>query len=299
MITTVKAFFRLVRWFHELLAILPFLGLYLVILYAAQQQGLTSVPPVFDFAMLCFCVQLLLAAGCVLNDIVDRDIDKINKPRTHIVGNTISLKAAWWIFGTLSVLAFICSVYISVFLFREWAYISVAVYTLSILYDVYFKRSPLMGNVLMALLSSFVPLVLFFFAKTSIAALNNQKINTLICLYAAFPFPIIIARELSLDISDMEGDKACGCRTLPIVIGAKRSKLVITFILLLTIGAGTVAAWHLPYLRFWFLLVNSLLAVYLLLLQKTETRIQYIRIGRFLWFAMIFGLIGFTVATVL
>lgn len=299
MLEKIKAFLKLVRWFHEVVVILPFLGLYLIIDYFSQKSNLGCTLSGFNFALICFCVQTLIAAGCVLNDIVDRKIDKINKPKSHVVDNTISLKNAKIIFSSLTLIILVLSVYISIYMFSEWAYISVSVYILSLLYDFYFKRSPLLGNILMALLTSFIPLVLFFFAKDCIGALQNEKINVLIYLYAALPFLIIIPRELSLDISDIEGDKACGCKTLPIMIGVKKSKLVVVAFLLLIIILSIPVGIKYQYLTISLSVIDFLLLVYIYKFRTTEIRIDYIKIGRFLWFIMIFGLVAFTVSTIL
>ncbi len=293
----VKSFFKLIRWFHELLAVLPFVALYLIIDYYARKSGLYCELSGFNFVLLCICVQLLIAAGCILNDIMDRDIDKINKPNTHIIGRTISLAQAKKLFIVFTILIIILSAYISCYVFKEWAFISTSVYVLSILYDVYFKKSPLMGNILMAGLAAFIPLVLFFFAKDCIDVLHNEKINLLIYLYAAFPFLIIIPRELSLDISDMEGDKAVGCRTLPIVIGVKKAKLTVLAFILLTIVLSFILMYVYSYLLYTCLLVDLFLVYYLFQLKKSEQRIEYIRAGRFLWFTMIIGLIGFSISS--
>jgi 4-hydroxybenzoate polyprenyltransferase len=298
MIVHLKIFFKLVRWFHELLAILPFVGLYFIINYYATKNGLSSTLAGADFFLLCICVQLLIAAGCVLNDIMDRDIDRVNKPATHLIGRVISLKNAWLIFAVMTILIILLSTYISIYVFSEWAWISAGVYVLSILYDVYFKKSPLMGNILIACLASFIPLVLFFFAKDCIADLHNERIIVLIWLYAVFPFLIIIPRELSLDISDMEGDRAGGCRTLPIVIGVRKARIIVSLFILLIIVLSVVIISIYSYLFLPFLFADLLLIYYLVLLKKAQTRISYIRAGRFLWFVMIAGLIGFTAATV-
>jgi 4-hydroxybenzoate polyprenyltransferase len=299
MIGKIKAFLTLVRWFHEVVVILPFLGLYFTIEYFSRRSNLGCTLSSYNFVILCFCVQTQIAAGCVLNDIVDRKIDKINKPKTHIVDNVISLKNAKIIFTLLTLIIIILSVYISIFMFSEWAYISLSVYFLSLLYDFYFKRTPLFGNILMAFLTAFIPLVIFFFAKNCIETLNNEKINVLIYLYSALPFLIIIPRELSLDISDMEGDKAGGCETLPIIIGVQKSKLIVVFFLVLIIILSIPIAFKYHYLLLSLTLIDALLIIYIYKLRSASTRIEYIKIGRFLWFVMIFGLVAFTISTII
>lgn len=292
------AFFKLVRWFHEVVVVLPFISLYLIINHVSNQNNITCNFSAWHVLTICFCVQLLIATGCVLNDIVDRDIDKINKPKTHIVDNLISLKAAKRIFIILSLLTLMLSIFISVFIFVEWIYISITVYVLSLAYDLYFKRSPLLGNILMALLTSFIPLVLLAYGNQCLINLHDQKIYLLIYLFAAFPFLIIIPRELSLDISDLEGDKACGCKTLPVLIGAKKSKMVVAIFLLFIIISSIPLAILYQHLVWPLILIDILLVVYLYKLNKVEKRIDYIKIGRFLWFIMILGLVLFSVVTI-
>ena len=298
MLSNLKEFFKLVRWFHELLAILPFVALYLIINYFIQQSKLSCSLSSINFIIVCFGVQLLLAAGCILNDIMDRDIDAINKPNTHIIGRTISVKSAKILFIIMTALVIISSIYISVYIFKEWAFISISVYALSILYDVYFKRTPLIGNILMATLAALISLVILFFAKECIIMLNNERIEVLIYLYALFPFLIIIPRELSLDISDMEGDKADGCKTLPIVIGVKKSKQVVIAFLLVVVILSVFLMYSYNYFVITCIMVDIMLVYYIYKLQRTEKRIDYIKIGRFLWFIMIIGLIGSSIATI-
>lgn len=296
-IESICAFFVLVRWFHELVAILPFLALYLIIEYYIQQRGdIESLQP-YSFIIVCIAVQLLIAAGCIFNDIMDLGIDKINKRDRHIIGRKISLKNAWRLFAATSVLILAFSVYISIYLFSEWAFIAAGVYLLSLLYSIVLKKSPLMGNIAIAFLAAFIPLVILFFAKDPIALLDDEKINTLIYLYALFPFFITTARELSLDISDMEGDKAGGCKTLPVVIGAQKAKWVV-MAMIGTVIAGSffLMAAHL-HLYAAICVVDAGLLYYLRLFRKAHTRLDIIRAGRWLWFVMIAGLAGFALAT--
>lgn len=290
-------YLKLVRWFHEVVAILPFTALYFVITQYIEQAGIACSFSGWNVTLICFCFQLLIAAGCVLNDIVDRHIDKVNKPNTRIIDRIISLREAQFLFWILTVLYFLLSIYISANVLWEWSIIAIVSFFLSLSYDLYFKQSPLLGNILMGILTAFMPLMFFIIAEDCLQLLQDDKVTLLIIIYAFYPFFIIIARELSLDISDMEGDKAGGCKTLPILIGVRKSKFVVTFFLVVILAISIPLILKFTYLTTSFLIVDGLLIYYLYQLWKVEERIEYIRIGRFLWFIMILGLILFTVAT--
>ncbi len=289
---------KLMRWFHELAAIIPFVGLYFMIHFFGNQKGINVVLPITDFVLLCIGVQLLLAIGCVINDIMDRDIDKINKPKTHLIDNYISFKNAKLLVGILTFLLLIISVYLSIYVFWEWAIIATAIYIISISYDVYFKRSPLMGNILMGLLTAAIPLTLFFYAKEIIFEINNPKLYHLIGIYCIWPFLLIVPRELSLDISDWEGDKANGCKTLPIVIGVKNARKVVYLLLIICIIYLFFIANYLPYLKECAIFSTVCISIYFWYFQKVKTRLEYIKIGRFLWFIMLQALLMFTIFSV-
>lgn len=293
----VIAFLRLIRWFHVVLAIMPFTGIYFVISYFQIKYKIDCLISLFDFAVICFGVQLLIAIGCVLNDIMDVEIDLHNNKRQRVIGVQFSMRTAKIIFIGLTLLLILLSVYIFFFVFQEWLFICISVYTVSILYDVYFKRMPLIGNIIMALLTAFIPVVIAFFAWDCIELLDNANLEMLIYLYTVFPIFIIVPRELSLDISDIVGDAENGCKTLPIVIGVQNSKWVtVCFLMFIVIASIPISIYYF-HLFIWLLLIDILLIVYCFLLFRSKTRIQLIRIGRFLWFIMIFGLIGFTIAT--
>lgn len=285
------------RWFHELVAIIPFVSLYLVISYFAQQNNILNVSPFSDFILLCLAVQLLIAAGCVLNDIMDQRIDQVNKPKTHLIGRVISVKQAWITFWLLTTALAAISAYIAYTFFTDWWWIVILVFVLSVSYDVYFKRSPLMGNILIALITAFIPLVLLFYCSETIAELNDCKIELLIYLFSVYSFLIIVPRELSLDISDLEGDALDNCKTLPVLIGEKRSKHVVIGMLVLNILLAIAASFLWSHLVVIMILIIAGHLYYIRRIVTAKTRLDYIKAGRFIWLVMIVGLIGFTIAT--
>lgn len=292
------AFLKLIRWFHEVVALIPFIALFLTLNYFVSIENVDCNISAIDFIVLCICVQLLIATGCILNDIMDRNIDKINKPQTHIVNNHFTLKQVIFFFVIFSLLSLILSIYICFYFFREWSWISGSVYISSILYNVYLKRTPLFGNILIALMAGFIPIVIFYFARDCFEMLDNQKMEIMVYAYAAISFLIIIPRELSLDISDIEGDKRDGCKTLPILIGERKSKIVVQFFILIIHLSGIVAIINFPHLLYPVVAIILCLIYYQIWLTKCQQRIDYIRAGRFLWAIMIFGLIGFSIVTI-
>ena len=82
-------------------------------------------------------------------------------------------------------------------------------------------------------------------------------INKLVIGFACFAFLISFAREIIKDLQDVEGDRASGCRTLPVVIGINKSRILAVLVILITmfclayfqfilIGNNiSVAAWYL------------------------------------------------------
>lgn len=286
-------FLKLIRWFHALLGILPFVALYGAVYNAAHNTNCNlSIP---NFITLCLAVELLMMTGFILNDIIDRHIDKINKPATRIIGRTISVKSGWLYFSVISIILLLLSIYISWSIFPMWALICPIVYLTSLAYNIYLKRSPLYGNIMMAVITAGIPLVIVLYLESCIAILQNEMIYILIATYILLPFMIIIPRELSLDISDMEGDIKDGCRTLPIVIGIKKSKRIVLILLFITLVLTAFAIYYFPFLFLAFLPVNIIIIIYMLKLNSVNQRSEYIKMGRWLWGGMILSLIITTV----
>lgn len=180
------------------------------------------------FMILCACVLLTAAAGYIINDYHDVNIDLTNKPEKVIIGRQVPRRWAMLLHFIFNGTAILLG------LFLKWSIgLSVAVCMIMLwLYSVLLKKQFLSGNILVAALSAYVILILPLY--------DNLISGYLVWSYALFAFGISLLREIVKDAEDMRGDSRFNCRTLPIVLGVRRTRsilitLVLTYVLLISV----------------------------------------------------------------
>ena len=63
--------------------------------------------------------------------------------------------------------------------------------------------------------------------------------NSLVVIYALFAFFMTLVREVIKDMEDLKGDNSFGCKTLPIVWGIRKTKILI-YIILIVFGGVVI-----------------------------------------------------------
>lgn len=166
------------------------------------------------------------AAGNVINDYFDYNIDLVNKPERPIPSGRISLKNGRNYAYLLFLLGTICGFLIS-YMTNNWIpFIIVLIADIILyLYAYKLKTTPLIGNLAVGFMTGFG----FVFGGYTI---NNPSIVMTSIFLGFFAFVMTTAREIIKDIEDVEGDKKDGARTLPILIG-KRTPAIIAVILII------------------------------------------------------------------
>jgi geranylgeranylglycerol-phosphate geranylgeranyltransferase len=188
--------------------------------------------------LLFFIVALITAAGNVINDFFDAEIDAINRPDRPIPSGAVSKGAARGFALTL----FLAGILVS--FFTNSLCIGIAIFNsiLLIAYAAKLKSTPLIGNIVVAYLSASI----FLFG----GALNGIDGFIHIIPVAAITFFAMLSRELLKDAEDVEGDRAGGADTVPIRIGIKKTSEFAC----ITAGLAVVASF-IPYVWWgvWYL----------------------------------------------
>ena len=173
------------------------------------------------------------AAGNAANDVFDLEADRINRPLRPLVTGALSrqsaiivsgiaggvgLFAAWWVSGTLFVLA-------------------AAALAVMLAYSPWLKSRGARGNLAVAVVAS-LPLVY------GAVAAGDGRAGLVPAALAAL---LHLAREIVKDVEDVAGDLALGRRTLAIAWGTAGARLAAAGVLLLFLPAALVpwaAGWY-------------------------------------------------------
>ena len=214
---SVRGLFRISRPINLLLvAFAQLMTAYFLVKTTAE-----GIPVLQDYRLylLVFGTVLITAAGYMINDYYDVKIDYVNRPHEVIVGKGIKRRVVIFLHSVLNFtaigLGFLASPKIAVINFF-------AAFLLWI-YSNQLKREPFIGNLTVAFLTGLsIYLVAFYYQKSELIVLT----------YAIFAFSLNLIREIIKDIEDRPGDRKHGCRTLPIVIGFRKTKQVIFLIAL-------------------------------------------------------------------
>lgn len=159
---------------------------------------------------------LIAGAGNAINDVVDLEIDRVNRPGRPLPSGRLGRRAAvaealalalaglglaWWLGPARGMVA------------------SAAALAL-LLYSTHLKRRALWGN----LAVSAVAAAAFPYGALAVGRWGRSWIP------AGFAFLFHLGREIVKDLEDMEGDQAQGARTLPLRWGARPAAWLATLV---------------------------------------------------------------------
>jgi len=302
------AFLKLIRLPNLFFIFLTqFLFYYCILLPLLKPAGITATIDEKSFFLLTAASILIAAAGYIINDYFDINIDQVNKPEKNVVDSVIKRRWAMLLHFIISGMGILVSFWVS---WRTglW-YIVIANFFCVLLlfgYSVSLKRKLLSGNLLISLLTAWVVLI-FCLSEVHLAfrtaidpewLVIQNKIMRLGFLYAGFAFILSVIREAIKDMEDMEGDVRYGSRTIPIVWGISATKIYVAVWLIVLIALVIIVEIYILQFPWWWPFLYSAVfiiapLVYLFLkLYKAKIPRQFHWLSNWTKFIMLTGILS-------
>lgn len=227
----------------------------------------TSIPlTIFGF----LSVFLISASILVMNDYFDIETDKINAPHRPIPSNLVSPDATLSFSLILLFAGLLLSYLISVTVFL----ISIVLAVIGFLYNRYFKKSGLPGN----LMVSFSVGMTFIYGGASVG-LPFHKMVLFFGLIAAL---IDLGEEIAADAMDIKGDQLINSNSIAVMYGRSTAIMISVFIFFFVVMLSFI-----PFIMNWFPIIYLLpigimdvsiaYPAFILLKSKEEEGRKYIR----------------------
>lgn len=284
--------------------LMVFLSMFLTKYFLIESFISTPLLSDIDFIILTISILLITMGGYLINDIYDIESDKINKPDKVYITKIISIKNGQFLYFLTSITGLILGLYLSVNknLNHLSGYFIVTVIILFV-YTKILKKLPLIGNVIVALLVSLPIFLVYEFDHSMISIkdiFDNLFLSIIIFFYLLFAFLTTLIREIIKDLQDIKGDNKLKLKTLPIMIGKKRTinfLIFLSFLLQLLLLMVLIDSFkNDQYLILFFLITLSLLVAYLIYkLRVPFKNNQYQLLSSLMKIIMLVGVLSMTV----
>ena len=253
-----KTFLKLVRWPNLLIVAFTMI----LMRYAVVEPVISKITvsiiggtgemmplslkfPWYDFIVLILATVCLTAGGYVINDYFDIRTDLINRGEV-IVGSKVPRRKAMLLHNILNIIGVTAGFYISWKAGYFWmGMLFLIVSGLLYFYSASYKRQFLVGNLVVAILTAMVPLLVVFYEWPAlyryyeVNAFSSPDLNIIFYWvggFALFAFITTLTREIIKDIEDFEGDMAYGRNTVPVVTGILTARIIAIVLTAVTIA---------------------------------------------------------------
>lgn len=183
-----------------------------------------------DHLLLFISVIITTASGYLINNYYDINSDKINNKNIENLSKTFYGNCYLLHLFTSLLVLFISD------LSAGWLNLVIITHILVYLYSLKLQHWPIIGNLVVALLSSIVLLIPYWLTGYFWELENFNLSENLNQIFVIFCFLLTIKREIVKDMEDIQGDLKTGSYTLAIVAGQKFSKVILGVLVLISIG---------------------------------------------------------------
>ncbi|MBK9292449.1 MAG: geranylgeranylglycerol-phosphate geranylgeranyltransferase [Bacteroidetes bacterium] len=243
-------YLQLIRWPNLLIMLLAMMLLrHMVIVPRLAMAGIAPTDTGILFLLCAIATLLIASGGYIINDIMDIDVDRLNKPDKMIVTRTLSMSMAYKLYYGTTATGSLIGLYIG---WKIGSLPTGAIFPVMAgalwFYSKRYKRMVLVGNLVVSFATAFVLAMVWiveFFALSQQPEKFAQAIDVMpeitgfVMAYTMFALLASMLREVIKDIEDLEGDAKGGCRTFPVVYGilpAKNLSIALLTTLIFMIG---------------------------------------------------------------
>lgn len=245
---------------------------------------------------------LVSAGGYIINDLFDVDIDRINKPLSRVVEKMLTKQHVILLYTIVLIAGLLLAIHLDLRLHKNfWVILYLILAVVCFSYSRWFKKSFLLGNLIVAGMSGFVSVIVLFPFLTD--TFQWDELPKPIIFLTLFSVIVTFYREIVKDIEDLEGDQAMQASTIPIILGVQRTKklLILLNILILALifpyfdwnpNAVTSVAHSIT--------LTALLLLYSLILRKiiqATVKQDYHNVSVLLKMSMLVGLVSAALAS--
>lgn len=182
---------------------------------------------------------ILNAASNAINQIYDLAIDRVNKPKRPLPSGALSMREAWIFTAICYAVAWVlawftapggrreCFVIVAVATLLTWMYSAPPFRT---------KRHGLWANVTIAIPRGLLLKVAGWSAVGTVLGLEPWFIGAIFGLF-------LLGASSTKDFADIEGDRADGCQTLPILYGVKAAAWIISPFFVIPFALIPIGVW--------------------------------------------------------
>ena len=234
-----------------------------------------------ELFLLVFSSAMIAGAGYIINDYYDVKIDAINKPQKMVIDRVIRRREAILLHFLFSFFGILTATVVSL----KIGAVTLLAAVLLWYYSNDMKRRAFSGNLAVAALTGLAVIVVALLYKSN---------YFLVSVYAIFSIIISIIREIIKDMEDLKGDQTFGCKTLPIILGVRRTKIIVYVFAIILVAYNFYVAYELQLNVFkglaYFLTLFALLFSYYL--YQADTKKSYSELSFSCKIILLFGVLS-------
>ena len=273
------ALFTLVRWYNILLITF---ALYLSAVFLINpRENWLEVSLSYKLHLTIASLAFFIMAGYIINAFYDFEKDIINRPKETIFDRVISKASCLRAYGIFILIGFALSlvvgwkvlVFNTIFSFSLW------------FYSHKLRKKPITGELGATLLTiaPFISLTIFYL-----------ETNLTIILYIGYLFAVTLTREIIKKMVYLKGDLIVGEKSLPIIMGIRKTKYIILGSMLFSLIPVGVLFPEIVnrYILYYFIISSSLITTSILLLKFAKTPSHFDKINTLYKVIILMGILS-------